>query len=775
MRFPVRLGRLRNTQGGMRSTASSGSTPSTPYTGPPSDETTVTVKASAPTVYRGVRITFTGTVSNAPAGVTLSYSWTFGEGATDTQGINDLISSCKYDTLGKKTVTLTVSYTDTNGDPVTASGSVTITVGSPPLPWRSPMAHAGMNQAVAVNEKVSFDGSGSTSPYGGSLTYSWDFDDETNPTADSDEIMPSYTYTTTGTKTVTLTVTDSTTELTDSDEAIINVKPPPEADAGGDRTVGQNKKVIFDGSGSIGTNLSYLWAFGDETNPTASSDKRIASYTYTTTGTKTVSLIVTDKDTGLRHRDTATITVRPPPEAEAGKAQTVGVNTAVSFSGKKSKGTNLSYSWVFGADADPFTGSGPTPSCTYSAPGAKIVTLTVTDGDTELTDSDEVTINVEPVANAGNDQTVGVGDTVNFDGSGSIGSNLSYSWDFGANATPAIGSGPTPSCTYSKPGAKKVTLTVTNTVTVMNTVTKLTHSDEVIINVEPVARAGSDQIADVGETVNFDGSGSVGSNLSYSWDFGANATPATAISMTPQTSCTYSTTGTKTVTLTVTQGKGAQSRSHTDTLTVTVIPIQTTGRRNVSGIEEAALTLTFGDDVDGYLVGEIEIVYSPKILNSAGEPIRGKVISDTEIQLISDYNPSNLVDFGIFIHEAAHIWQRQTDLHRGKAYGDYDYTLDQLHDLTLNREEHASAVEDWFVANYAYTHGLIGNGPGQVLAHSVWRDPLYRVLGYSWDAIYQTPDSEKIRIINAHYKRLIDQIRNSTLLPIGQNYPNPFD
>ena len=75
-------------------------------------------------------------------------------------------------------------------------------------------------------------------------------------------------------------------------------------------------------------------------------------------------------------------------------------------------------------------------------PGAKRVTLTVRTTGTTLTHSDYVTINVEPVAKAGSDQTVGVGDTVSFNGSGSIGTNLSYSWDFGDNATsgnPSLG------------------------------------------------------------------------------------------------------------------------------------------------------------------------------------------------------------------------------------------------------------------------------------------------------------------------------------------------
>ena len=88
----------------------------------------------------------------------------------------------------------------------------------------------------------------------------------------------------------------------------------------------------------------------------------------------------------------------------------------------------------------------------------------------------------------------------------------------------------------------------------------------------PVANAGSDQIVSVGDTVNFDGSGSTGNNLTYSWDFGSGADPTTAT--TAQASCTYSTPGEKTVTLTVTQGEGDQMRSDTDTLTVTAVLIE---------------------------------------------------------------------------------------------------------------------------------------------------------------------------------------------------------
>ena len=131
MRFPSMLRILRNAQRGARSTARSAYTPYTPYqpyTNPPPDDPLGVTARESQTVPLGVSVPFNGTVSNAPAGATLTYSWDFGEGATDIKGPDGLTPSCKYKTPGDKTVTLTVSYTDTNGNLVEAYNSVTIKV-----------------------------------------------------------------------------------------------------------------------------------------------------------------------------------------------------------------------------------------------------------------------------------------------------------------------------------------------------------------------------------------------------------------------------------------------------------------------------------------------------------------------------------------------------------------------------------------------------------------------------------------------------------------------
>jgi len=70
-----------------------------------------------------------------------------------------------------------------------------------------------------------------------------------------------------------------------------------------------------------------------------------------------------------------------------------------------------------------------------------------------------------PVADAGSDQTVAINTTVYFDGSGSYDPDNTdiidiYEWDLGSGASPAIGYGVNPSCTYSTAGVKTVTLLV---------------------------------------------------------------------------------------------------------------------------------------------------------------------------------------------------------------------------------------------------------------------------------------------------------------------------
>lgn len=97
----------------------------------------------------------------------------------------------------------------------TDSEDITITVNNVN---QSPVADAGANQTVLVNEVVSFDGSGSSDPDGSITSYSWNFGDGGSDLG----VTTTHSYATAGTYTVTLAVTDNE-GASSQDTAIITV------------------------------------------------------------------------------------------------------------------------------------------------------------------------------------------------------------------------------------------------------------------------------------------------------------------------------------------------------------------------------------------------------------------------------------------------------------------------------------------------------------------------------------------------------------------------
>jgi RHS repeat-associated protein len=316
---------------------------------------------------------------------------------------------------------------------------------------------------------------------------------------------------------------------------------PPVANAGPDQSAAPGATVTLDGSGSSdvdGDALSYDWTLlGRPTGSTATpSAPTTANPTLTLdkSGAYTAQLVVNDGHDDSAP-DTVTIsTENSPPVANAGPDQSAAAGATVTLDGSGSSdvdGDALSYQWSLlsvpvGSAATLSDPAAIQPAFTVDKPGAYTAQLIVHDGavasppDTVMVS----TLNTSPVANAGPDQAAAVGATVTLDGSGSSdvdGDALSYQWSLlsvpvGSAAALSDAAAIAPTFVADQPGAYVAQLIVHDgqAASAPDTVTISTE------NSKPVANAGPDQAAVVGETVTVDGSASSDADddpLSYQW------------------------------------------------------------------------------------------------------------------------------------------------------------------------------------------------------------------------------------------------------------------
>lgn len=146
----------------------------------------------------------------------------------------------------------------------------------------APTAGFDADSMVEVGTAVSFLNTSS----GSGLTFTWDFGDGSATVTDPN---PSHTFTDVGAYTVTLTATNNTGS--DSISQMVEVLQAPDAVfAPSSSSVMVGDSVTFNNT-STGTDLSYLWDFGDGS---ATVTDPAPTHTYNQTGTFTVTLTVSN-------------------------------------------------------------------------------------------------------------------------------------------------------------------------------------------------------------------------------------------------------------------------------------------------------------------------------------------------------------------------------------------------------------------------------------------------------------------------------------------------
>ena len=170
-----------------------------------------------------------------------------------------------------------------------------------------PVASAGGPYSGVEGASVAFDGSGSSNPEGGPLTFRWEWGDGTAP---GEGERPSHTYIDNGSYPVTLTVSNGTLTNTASTTATIaNVAPSVGAISGlpvEPVEVGTllTANATFSDPGTADTHTGVI-DWGDGTSSVgvvieANGSGAVSStHSYTVAGVYTVTLTVTDKDGGI--------------------------------------------------------------------------------------------------------------------------------------------------------------------------------------------------------------------------------------------------------------------------------------------------------------------------------------------------------------------------------------------------------------------------------------------------------------------------------------------
>ena len=390
-----------------------------------------------------------------------------------------------------------------------------------------PVADAGIDVSFPCGvATVSLDGSNSS---GTGISYSWSGPGTiTNGTTSSPDVSASGNYI--------LTITGSNGCIATDNVDVIPDSNAPIADAGADIIVtclDLPWPVALDGSGSdAGPNITYSWSVtvgtgtitnGTSTTPDVSDE---GSYTLTVTNT---SNSCTSTSTVLVSTDT----ISPIADAGTDSQITCNSNLIENLDATSSTGNNLTYSWsTLNGTIDSQSNGG----AVVSASGDYEVTVTSDNG---CTDVDMVVISmdtVSPVAVIAPPSDIPCdGTNITLDGTGSTGSNITYTWsDNSTNSTLNVGTA----------GIYSLTVTADNGCTDNESVT-------VSGSTGPVADFTANPISgDIPLIVDYLNN-STGSNITYSWDFGDGNT-----SNAQDPSNTFTTVGSLPTVLTVIDDQG---------------------------------------------------------------------------------------------------------------------------------------------------------------------------------------------------------------------------
>ena len=510
-------------------------------------------------VTSGSLVTLDGSGSRDANNESLTYLWQMTAVPAGSLAALSSTTSAKptftADVTGNYTVSLVVN--DGKASSQTSVVSVYASVNN-----AAPVANAGANQSVSIGSVVTLDGTASSDANRDALTYKWTMG--SIPSGSSATLSsaispnPKFTADVAGTYSAILMVNDGKVDSTSSVVTITAsaANSAPVANAGLPQNVALSTTVTLDGTGSSDANndfITYKWTL--ITKPAgsiavlASATSAKPTFRADVSGTYVATLLVNDgKVDSVAAATTVTVSsANSDPIANAGANQNVVLGSTVTLDGTNSTDANrdqLSFRWVM--MSKPSTSAALLANATSAKPtfladvlGTYVITLIVNDGKVDSTIvATTVTVssaNVAPVANAGTNQNVVLGNVI-LDGSASSDANgdaITYKWTLlnKPTASTAALTGDTsakPTFSADKAGIYVIGLVVNDGKLSSAPVT--VSITAAAANLAPVANAGANQSVVLG-TITLDGSTSSDANgdtLTYKWSLISKPSNSTA-------------------------------------------------------------------------------------------------------------------------------------------------------------------------------------------------------------------------------------------------------
>lgn len=352
-------------------------------------------------------------------------------------------------------------------------------------------------------------------------TFHWDFGVPALTSDTSNLKTPSYTYQDTGVYVISL-IANPGTICADTATSTFKIYPPldPKFITPPAQCLSTNS-FNFNGSGVTSAKSKYTWNFGPSAIPSTSTKQNPTGITFIKAGKFAVAFTISDH--GCTQKYTDSVSVLPSPTSQFSVLQTTCFGKVVTFINQSTSATK--YRWDFGVPAlQSDTSQLTQPNYTYPDTGTYTVTL-ITNPRTICADTVTGTVRIYPPLmpkfTVPGPQCV-LTNSYDFSGTGITTTKSTYSWNFGANATPVTSTQQNPTgVIFSNTGKQVVKFTITDRGCSQS------FTDTVMVLPAPIPKIS----AQVGQCINnnnfnFNGTGNTTSSATYSWTFGPNAIPA---------------------------------------------------------------------------------------------------------------------------------------------------------------------------------------------------------------------------------------------------------